>query len=146
MNLAHTKSDYIGSIASGLCAIHCAVTPLLFVAQSCSSAGCCEASPAWWSAIDYLFIGITLLAVYFSAGNTSKNWMKYALWGSWALLTFLIINEKAGAWPLAEGWKYFSAFALISLHVYNKRYCQCATDCCETAQGNAANNLEQPIV
>ena len=67
------KSDIVGALASGLCVVHCIATPFLFVAQSCSVSGCCsEASPTWWSSIDYLFIGITLLAVYYSGKSTGK--------------------------------------------------------------------------
>lgn len=125
------QSDIIGAIASGLCVIHCMATPLLFVVQSCSISGCAGSGPAWWSFIDYLFIGITFFAVYHSVKHTSKDWMKYALYGSWGLLTLLIINEKTGIVPLAEAWKYASAFVLVGFHLYNHKYCKCAdADCC----------------
>ncbi|MEM8582641.1 MAG: MerC domain-containing protein [Bacteroidota bacterium] len=125
------KSDVVGALASGLCAVHCLSTPFLFVAQTCSVTGCCETSPGWWSMLDYLFIGITLVAVYFSSRNTSKSWIKYALYGSWAVLTLLIVNEKLELAPLSELWKYGAAFALVGLHLYNLKYCQCDDpDCC----------------
>jgi hypothetical protein len=135
MELLKTKSDVLGSTASALCVAHCVATPFLFVAQSCSATACCESGPSWWSAIDYFFIAITFFAVYFSASNTSKDWMKYALYVSWVILTFLILNEKAALIPLPEMLKYASAFALVGLHLYNRNYCQCAPQsCCATAQ------------
>ena len=124
------QSDVIGALASGLCVVHCMATPLLFVVQTCSVSGCAGAGPAWWSAIDYLFIGITFFAVYYSVKHTSAYWMKYALYLSWAVLTVLIINEKTAIFPLAEMWKYAAAFTLVGLHLYNRRYCKCSDDSC----------------
>jgi hypothetical protein len=73
------KSDVLGVLASGLCLIHCIATPFIFVAQTCS-ASCCSVAPTWWSTIDYVFLGISFFAIYWSVQNTSKNWIKYALW------------------------------------------------------------------
>lgn len=131
IGLFRSQSDIIGSISTGLCAIHCAATPLLFVAQSCSTAGCCDASPPWWNAIDYLFIGITFFAVYWSAKNSAKSWVQYALYGAWVFLTLLILNEKADVFIIHEGWKYASALSLMALHFYNRRYCQCEDAACQ---------------
>ena len=132
-NLTINKSDSVGAWASGLCLIHCIATPFLFVAQTCS-ATCCASAPGWWSAVDILFIGISGIAVYWSAKNTSENWMKYALWGVWLALVFVIANEKLGWLPLFGGAIFLPAIGLIFLHLYNRRYCQCATDeCCATA-------------
>jgi len=125
MELIRSKSDLVGSAASVLCAVHCAVTPLLFVAQSCSVAACCDSGPTWWSSIDYVFIAITFFAVYYSAKRTSKAWMKYSLFGSWVLLSLLVVNEKVSLFPIADLWKYLSALLLIALHLFNRKYCQC---------------------
>jgi hypothetical protein len=123
------KSDIIGASASALCAVHCVATPFLFVAQSYHADACCDASPGWWSAIDYIFIGITFAAVFFSARKSALPCMKYALYGSWILLTTLVLNEKMIWMPLAEEWKYGSAFVMISLHLYNRKYCSCNPNC-----------------
>ena len=127
------KSDWVGSTATALCAVHCLATPFIFVAQSCSASKCCESSPFWWSAIDYIFIAITFLAVYQSSKNTSKSWMKYGLYASWIILTALVLNEKTGLLNLSAWWKYISAAVMIFLHMYNLKFCQCAGDsCCST--------------
>jgi len=128
------QSDIIGAVASGLCAIHCIATPFLFIAQSCSTTGCCESSPIWWSSIDYLFIGITFFAVYYSGKNSSKPWLKYPLFAICGTLSFLVLNEKMSFLDISESWKYLMAFGLISLHMYNLKFCRCAEDsCCVTA-------------
>ena len=124
------KSDLVGAVASGLCVVHCIATPFLFIAQSCSVSGCCESSPAWWSSIDYLFIGITFFAVYHSGKSTSKPWVKYAMYAAWVILSLLILNEKLVFSPIPEWWKYITAFGLISLHLYNLKFCQCAEETC----------------
>jgi len=130
------KSDLVGAFASGLCVIHCIATPFLFIAQSCSVDACCGTSPAWWSSIDYIFIGITFVAVYQSGKNTSKPWLRYAMYTCWALLSILVFNEKFLVIPLSAWWKYLTAFGLIGLHLYNLKYCQCAEDECCAVQPN----------
>ena len=132
-NSIRVQADIVGAIASGLCMLHCMATPLLFVVQSYSLVGCADSGPGWWNAIDYLFIGITFFAVYYSVKHTSKEWMKYALYASWVVLTILIFNEKFHLVPMAEMWKYGAAFSLVGFHLYNRKYCQCADDgCCTT--------------
>ena len=130
--ISSVKSDYLGAVASMLCIIHCLATPILFVVQSCTINSCCEGGPLWWSAIDYLFIGITLFAVIQSSRNTSKPFMKYALFGTWIILSFLMINEKMAWLSIAGLWKYLAAAAMVSVHVYNLKFCQCTKEgsCC----------------
>ena len=124
------KSDVIGAMASGLCVLHCLATPFLFIAQTCSVSDCCNSGPVWWSAIDYLFVGITFFAVYHSSKSTSQDWVKYDLYTTWVMLTFLVLNEKLGFLPIAEYWKYLTAFGLISVHMYNLKFCQCVEEPC----------------
>ncbi len=126
-----SKSDVVGAIASGLCAIHCIATPFLFIAQSCSTqTSCCASGPTWWSAIDYIFIVITFFAVYQSGINSSKSWMKYALMTLWLLLSLLVLNGKFNVLNISELWKYLMAFSLISLHLYNLKFCKCEDETC----------------
>jgi len=127
----NVKPDILGAVASGLCAIHCMATPFLFVMQSCSStSSCCSASPFWWSAIDYIFMGITFFAIHHAGRKSKLHWMKSALYATWVILTILIFNEKLALLPISSLWKYISAFVLISLHLYNLRHCRCAEDTC----------------
>ena len=84
------RSDLYGALASGLCLVHCIATPFLFVAHAGAhhshEHGHGHESPLWWGTIDILFLGISLLAVYWSARKSSRNWVNYSLWGTWALL------------------------------------------------------------
>ncbi|WP_299365942.1 MerC domain-containing protein [Winogradskyella sp.] len=122
--LKNKNSDIIGALASSLCLIHCMATPFVFIAQA-SVASDHHHAPIWWKSIDFIFIGISFFAVYWSAKNTIKSWVKFALWMSWIGLCLVILNEKLEWLPLPEGTIYIPAIALIAIHLYNKKYCQC---------------------
>ncbi len=131
MKIALQKPDTFGALASTLCIIHCVVTPFIFIAHTCAAGGC-EAAPVWWKSLDYIFLIVSFFAVERSAKNTSKNFMKPALWVSWFLLFALIINEKLHWLPLPETMLYITAISLAALHIYNLKYCQCKNDKCCT--------------
>ena len=130
MILTNQKPDNLGALASGLCLIHCIATPFVFIVQSCSLT-CCEKAPSWWSSIDYLFVIISFFAIYRSTKTTTRYWIKPALWFTWTLLLFVILNEKYAWLNLHENAIYFPALLLIGLHLFNRKYCQCdTTKCC----------------
>ena len=87
------KSDLLGTFVSSLCLVHCVATPFIFVAQT-GIAACCKVTPTWWSSIDFIFLGISFLAIYWSTKSTSIKWIKPALWLSWGLLSSIIVNEN----------------------------------------------------
>ncbi len=134
------KFDLLGASASSLCLIHCLATPFLFVAEASVAHhhhGHGD-TPLWWSVIDIVFIVISFFAVYFSSKTTSKNWVKYGLFASWALLTLIILNEKIEGVHLAEEWVYLPALSLVGLHLYNRKYCQCEDDACAVPEKEVA--------
>lgn len=124
------KSDSLGVMASGLCLIHCLATPFLFVAKTCA-VSCCAAAPIWWVLLDYVFLIVSFFAVYWSTFTTSNDKVKSALWISWVLLSLILINEQVQLVALSQYAIYVPAFALVALHIYNLKYCQCQdTQCC----------------
>lgn len=128
VNLGISQSDNLGVAASSLCLIHCIATPFLFIAQSCSIS-CCESSPIWWQWIDYGFLLISVIAVYWSAKKAKSKWIGLGLWLSWFVLSFLILNEKIAWFALAEYFIYIPAGTLIALHLYNQKQCKQQGDC-----------------
>lgn len=134
MTLTNQKSDNIGAIASTLCLIHCIATPLLFIAQSCSVT-CCIKSPVWWSSLDYLFLLISFFSVHQSTQNTSKNWIKPALWISFLCLFIVVINERINLFYINDNFLYIPAISLITLHLYNRKYCKCDSNKCCSNEG-----------
>lgn len=128
-NSIDTKSNLIGALASGLCLVHCLATPLLFITHA-SAAGHDHHELGWWGNLDYLFIAISTAAVYYSAQNTSLKWMPTALYSSWIILAFLILNEKFHLIHLPHEVIYLPTLSLIGLHLYNRRYCNCEEETC----------------
>ena len=126
MKIDNLGTDNIGIIASALCMVHCIATPFIFFVQTCSTT-CCEASPTWWKSFDFIFLVISLFAIYHSSKNTSENWMKYAMWTSWFLLLAVIANENIQLFELYPYTNYTPAILLIVLHIYNLKCCQCET-------------------
>ena len=130
MILTRIQSDYIGALASGICLLHCIATPFLFASAVEMEQHHHGKNPIWWSSIDVIFIIISFIAVYRSARLSSMQWVKYALFISWAFLSFVLLNEKFEGVHLAEEIIYVPASSLILLHLYNKRYCQCDDENC----------------
>ena len=129
MILSLKKSDAIGALASTLCVIHCLMTPLLFAVQSYTAVQH-EAVPLWWKNLDFLFVTVSVFAVYLSAKNSSNTLVKYSLWISWLCLFVLILNEKIEWVSLPEFITYFAALTLAIFHLYNLNYCQCKSESC----------------
>ncbi len=123
------NADTFGIISGSLCLVHCVATPFLFIARACTDT-CCSSTPVWWQLVDYLFIVISFAAIYYASKNTNKKWMQIALWSSWAVLLFTILNETFETGLLPEMFIYFPASAIVGLHFYNRRYCKCAKDKC----------------
>ncbi|MBT7574408.1 MAG: MerC domain-containing protein [Flavobacteriaceae bacterium] len=129
MNISLRKPETIGAIVSTLCVVHCLLTPLLFVAQSYTATHSHEA-PFWWKNLDYLFILISIIAVYESTKKSTNKLIKAGLWISWIMLFLLILNEKLVWIELDEIITYSVALTLSMLHIYNLNYCQCETENC----------------
>jgi len=122
------KPDIIGSLSSGLCLIHCAVTPFLFMVNV-STVSCCNPIPIWWQLINYLFLAVSFAAVFSVVKKSTKRWLIIALVSSWTLLLVVILIETFEMMMIPEVLNYIPAFCLIALHLYNQKYCKCE-DCC----------------
>lgn len=125
------SADSIGMTSSTLCLIHCIITPFVFAAQACS-VSCAEASPVWWGFIDFFFLAISFIAVVFATKDSSKTWIKVALYIAFGALFIIVVNEYTVITELPKYFIYASAILLILLHMYNKKYCRCADHSCQT--------------
>ena len=132
MKLIIKNSDYIGASPSGLCMLHCFATPLIFLSQSAAINISLDITFLWYS-LNYMFLLISFIAIYYSVKNSSNFLVKVLLYLFWLLLSALIINEGLSIFPVPELYTYISAFSLSSLHIYNLKYCRCDDDeCCST--------------
>ena len=132
MKLIIKNSDYIGASTSGLCMLHCFATPLIFLSQAAAINISPEITFLWYS-LNYMFLFISFIAIYYSVKNSSNFLVKVLLYLFWLLLSALTINEGLSIFPVPELYTYISAFSLSSLHIYNLKYCRCDDDeCCST--------------
>jgi len=130
MKLIIKNSDKIGAVSSGLCMLHCFATPFLFLSQSTLIFISVDLTLTWFL-INYIFLLISFIAIFYSVKNSSNRFIKVFLYLFWALLSGLIINESLGILSIPETATYLSSSSLICLHIYNLRYCRCDDeDCC----------------
>ena len=131
MKIIDINSDHIGVTASSLCMLHCFFTPLLFLSQA-TSVTFTQEIPFLWKLLNYLFLFISFLAIYYTAKNSSKLSVKVLLVTTWLILSSLIINEFFEISSIPEIYTYAAAISLSGLHIYNLKYCRCDDDnCCK---------------
>jgi len=121
--------DTIGIIAGSLCTIHCMATPFLFIAKACSTA-CCADAPVWWIMIDYLFLLISFIAIFFINKVLNIKWLKISFWSSWGLLLLAILDHSFAIYFLPRNFIYIPSFLIIVLHFYNVKFCKCQGETC----------------
>ena len=124
-----TYSNLLGAASSGLCAIHCAITPLIFAAKPLmehahgyDEHGHAHGSPLWAS-FDYIFLILSFVAVWYSVRNTNHQTLKRVLWGSWAVFAACILFE-AFHLPYGHWLMYSGSIALVVGHLVNFRHCR----------------------
>ena len=126
MKISSIHPDNLGATFSSLCVIHCFATPFLFITQSYLLV-----VPGWWQALNYLFLSISFFAIYKTSKNSSSQMVKTLLYLFWSILAMLLISEEFELFHLPEFITYITGLSLAGLHIYNKRFCQCADDeCC----------------
>jgi len=130
MKIIIKNSDRIGVVSSSLCMLHCFATPFLFLTQSSLIFLSLDFTLPWLL-INYVFLFISFIAIFFSVKNSSNKIIRVLLYLFWFLLSGLIINESLGILSIPETATYLSASSLICLHIYNLNYCRCDNeDCC----------------
>jgi hypothetical protein len=122
------ESDNIGALASMICLIHCFATPFIFISAASLEHSHHYNSPLWWSLIEIVLMIISFIAVFWSAKSSPQNWTKYALYISWIILAFFILNEKFDMIRLPEFMVYLPAFSLIVIHLYNRKHTRCKSN------------------
>ncbi|MGF1557111.1 MerC domain-containing protein [Paucihalobacter sp.] len=119
------QSDIFGATISGICAIHCTLTPLLFAAKPLlqTTVDAHEHASDFWHALDYVFLILSLLAVWYSSVHTNHKTIKWGLWLAWLIFSLGIISEQLhlenGIWLM-----YLGSIGLIVTHIKNYRFCK----------------------
>mgnify|MGYP005717468239 FL=1 len=130
MSLSIKYSDKVGVASNILCMLHCFATPFIFFSQT-QTVHIGHDIPFAWQIINYFFIAVSGIAVYYSTKNSTNNIVKLLMVVSWSILSFLIISEGLELFHLPEIFTYLSASFLSLLHIYNLKYCTCDDEeCC----------------
>ena len=124
------KSDELGVLSSTLCMLHCLATPFLLMAVPSSSI-INSGSPGWWSWLDIVFLAISFFAIFKTVQQSTLRWLQTSLIVSGIILSFLILNERFEVVEIPFDMVYLPAFALVVLHLINRRRCRCQAKCCE---------------
>jgi hypothetical protein len=129
MKLIIKHSDYVGASASGLCLMHCIATPILFLSQA-SLISISNEMLFLWQSLNFLFLAISFIAIYYSVQNSSNSYVKILFFLNWLILSALILIELFEILSIAEFYTYIAATSLSILHIYNLNYCRCEDDSC----------------
>jgi MerC mercury resistance protein len=114
------KADYIGITGSVLCLIHCLVTPVLLLTSAVLRQD--VLLRASWHSLDYVFIGVNVVAVFFATRHSTNPGIRLSLWGFLGVFAGSLLLEERSAVFAWVG--YAASFGLIITHLVNIRYCQ----------------------
>ncbi len=119
------RSDLFGAAVSGLCAIHCTLTPIFFVAKPVieSTVGEHAHGSHLWLALDYIFLVLSLGAVWYSSRHTNHQMIKRVLWIAWFVFAFGLLSEPFDL-SFGKAFMYLGSITLVIAHVKNYRYCR----------------------
>lgn len=127
--LTTSRSDLFGAFASGLCLIHCALTPLLFAARPMIDSAIDAHGyghthgPVFWWMFDFVFLGLSFIAVYFSTRQSGHKLYKTLLWLFFVVFAAGLLSElvhfEMGIWLM-----YTGSIGLVITHIKNYRFCK----------------------
>ena len=117
--------DIFGASVSALCAIHCTLTPLFFAAKPFLDTAEHHHGHggAWRGSLDYIFLVLSVVAVWYSSRQTSHPTYKWMLWAAWGLFAVGLLLEPLELWFI-KGLMYLGSAALVVIHLQNYRHCQ----------------------
>lgn len=116
INLLSRKADYIGITGSVLCLAHCLLTPVLLMTTTALHD---DHLRIGFLSLDYVFIGVNLVAVYFATRASVSSAIKKALWGFVCLFTVALLLEDTDEVFHLLG--YAASAGLVMTHLVNIR-------------------------
>jgi hypothetical protein len=117
----HGKADYIGIAGSVLCIIHCLLVPALAFGSTIAHD---HHADTGLISLDYFFILVNGIAVYFATRDHKSLPLRILLWGALSLFAVSLIFEGQNQ---AFSWLgYAGSGLLIAGHVINIYLCQFA--------------------
>ena len=110
------KADYIGITGSVLCIIHCMVTPVLLLTTSLLQDSTFRIG---YLSLDYIFIGVNIVAVYLATRHHAPVRIKWSLWGFLFLFSLALLLENRA--PVFTYIAYIGSAGLVISHLLNIR-------------------------
>lgn len=111
------KADYMGITGSVLCLLHCLVTPVLLLTSTALQQS--ATLRFGFLSLDYVFIGINCVAVYFATRQYAPPAIKRSLWGFLALFSVSLLVEDTA--PIFQYIAYVASAGLVISHLMNIR-------------------------
>lgn len=117
---SHGKADYIGILGSVLCIIHCLLVPALAFGSSVAT----HHTHVGLLSLDYLFIIVNGVAVYYATREHRSLPIRLLLWSALMLFSVSLIFENKHA---AFSWLGYAGSGLLIIgHLINLYICQIA--------------------
>ena len=110
------KADVIGITGSVLCIIHCMVTPVLLMTTAAFQDSTLRIG---FLSLDYVFISINIVAVYFATRHHTSPVIRKALWSFMSLFTIALLLEDVD--PIFRYASYVASAGLVITHLINIR-------------------------
>ncbi|WP_247236921.1 MerC domain-containing protein [Telluribacter sp. SYSU D00476] len=115
----HGRADYVGIAGSLLCIVHCLLTPVLAVGSSLTVD---DHTIAGFLHLDYLFVLVNGLAVYYATRGHKFPLVKLILWLAFGLFAVSILLEGTATVFVWLG--YIGSGVLIAGHAVNLLLCR----------------------
>jgi hypothetical protein len=115
----HRRADYVGIAGSVLCLVHCLVTPALAVGTSLTAG---HQVVAGFLPLDYLFILINGMAVYYATRGHKHAVLRVVLWLAFGLFSLSLLLENQA--PVFAWLGYLGSGLLVLGHGLNLLLCR----------------------
>lgn len=110
------KADYLGIAGSVLCIVHCLITPVIIMTSTFMKDDLVRTSVL---GLDYVFIGVNIMAVYFATRHATSPAVKTALWSFLVLFAGALLLENTSR--VFEYLAYVASAGLVFTHLLNLR-------------------------
>lgn len=118
---SHNKADYVGILGSLLCIVHCLALPVLALG---TSIGHDHHAHIGFLSLDYLFILVNAIAVYFATRDHRSVLVKVLLWSALVIFGVSLVFEERHV--MFQWLGYVGSALLITGHLINVYICQIA--------------------
>lgn len=115
----HGKADYIGILGSVLCIVHCLLVPALAFGSTLAHN---HHANVGLVSLDYLFILINGVAVYYATRDHKSLPLRILLWGALSVFSISLIMENHHG--IFSWLGYVGSGLLIAGHMLNIYMCQ----------------------